>query len=512
MKIRADIDEKEGELTRQIDELERSCKKTRELLNAEIEDYEKRLSDAQTDLASGTRKQNEAEATSALKNREFETHTDEYWKKTKTCHANYAKYEAEECGLKKIRGELYKMQASNHPAFFQDCEVTEWEDAPEGCSRDCGGGFQIIRRRVVNVADGGAKCPPLEAKVLCNQHPCPKDCKYQDWGGWSKCSAECDGGTRQRARSILQRAAYGGEPCSGTKESVECNVQACDKNCVLGEWSAWSDCSKQCSGGHMAMTREIQESSIGAGTCQSKFSQDRLKTQRCNVMKCKKSGSVLKCASNVDVILLLDGSLTLGELGWHAMTQQAKRLVEAIGGGNAAANRVKLLLYSGPIGEGAMRKIDMCNGRVSPDWSGSSFEEVCKMQWLTDDWTNDTEAAIAAINSATWPQGSTQTSVALGLAETALGSAREEAMKRVILMTASRPTYIRATTKAAARLKQKAKLHIIRASDNAPGKTHCGRWSSRPNGEHVVSVPDFNGLYSADVTDKVIPNVCRSVY
>merc|ERR1719359_1602446 len=98
-------------------------------------------------------------------------------------------------------------------------------------------------------AEGGAKCLPLEAETSCNNQPCPVDCKLHAWTGWSKCSAECGGGVRQRLRPVRQANKFGGNTCGATSETVACNAQACEMNCELGEWTPWSACSKDCERG-----------------------------------------------------------------------------------------------------------------------------------------------------------------------------------------------------------------------------------------------------------------------
>ena len=52
---------------------------------------------------------------------------------------------------------------------------------------------------------------------------------YSDFGDWSKCSAECEGGTQSRTRTCTNPApANGGADCAGdSSETRECNTQAC---------------------------------------------------------------------------------------------------------------------------------------------------------------------------------------------------------------------------------------------------------------------------------------------
>ena len=55
---------------------------------------------------------------------------------------------------------------------------------------------------------------------------------YSDFGDWSECSAECDGGTQTRSRTCTNPApAHGGADCVGdSTETRECNTQACPGN------------------------------------------------------------------------------------------------------------------------------------------------------------------------------------------------------------------------------------------------------------------------------------------
>merc|ERR1719333_799849 len=86
-------------------------------------------------------------------------------KQMKTCSKNYINFETEQCALKKIRGELYKMKGGGTSAFFQDCELSKW--GPEECTKSCSTGKQKLIRTVLTHPDGGVKCLPLEAQKSC---------------------------------------------------------------------------------------------------------------------------------------------------------------------------------------------------------------------------------------------------------------------------------------------------------------------------------------------------------
>ena len=45
----------------------------------------------------------------------------------------------------------------------------------------------------------------------CNQIKCPVNCDMSEWSGWSKCTADCEGGVQGHTRSILTKPKNGGE-------------------------------------------------------------------------------------------------------------------------------------------------------------------------------------------------------------------------------------------------------------------------------------------------------------
>ena len=57
--------------------------------------------------------------------------------------------------------------------------------------------------------------------------PRPRDCIVGDWGGWSKCSKTCGGGQEIRRRKILYPPKFGGAPCPTLENKRICNTTAC---------------------------------------------------------------------------------------------------------------------------------------------------------------------------------------------------------------------------------------------------------------------------------------------
>jgi hypothetical protein len=480
--IKAGIEEKRDELQDQLAKLEADCEKVRTNIEAQINDFETKLKDQQTALAHGTKKQNDAEGQSRLKSLELTTLNDGYAQMTKQCHTNYKTMEGEECGLKKIRGELHKLEGPSTPAFFQDCVVSEW--VPGECSASCGGGLLKMKRTITTHPVGGSKCPLLEAQKACNDHKCPIDCKLNDWSGWSGCTAKCGGGVMEKIRSTAIEAQHGGEPCGETSQTESCNVQACDKDCELSDWTAWSDCSKECDEGTSERERTITEPAIGQGGCPAIRSEERHAEQTCNSVPCVKTVGApnLKCESKVDIVLLLDGSGSLGQAGWDATKKAGAMLARAFGAGDSSKGADVLLavqLFSYNI------------------------------KWVQH-LSADTAAAATAIEALAWPRSLTYTSRALDMANSELNLGRADAQSVVLVITDGRPMYYHRTYWAAWRLRQKARVMWVPVTRWAPVST-MKYWASHPTNDNMVVLNSFTELEDPGKMDLIIADVCKHV-
>merc|ERR1719162_2015143 len=313
--IQAGIQDERDKLMYQITQMENSCEETKNSYETQIQDDKDALSNAQTKLAAATEKEATAGETARQTAAENGQLNLDLTKQMKTCSGNYINFETELCALKKIRGDLYKMKGSGHSAFFQDCEVSKWD--PEECTKVCAKGQQKLTRSVLTHPSGGAKCLPLAAMRSCNNHPCGIDCKLSTWSGWSKCSAECGGGVTQRLREVKMAMKYGGHPCGETSETTACNNQACEADCDLSPWTKWTGCSKDCDGGTKKRQRFVFKQPKGAGECPGAWSKRRLQYRKCNMKRCMTQASApLTCNRSLDVVLLIDGSGSMGKLGW----------------------------------------------------------------------------------------------------------------------------------------------------------------------------------------------------
>merc|ERR1719375_103879 len=463
--IQSGIRDEEGALKSDLEKLIAMCKDTRDSLTAQILADEKMKEQCEIKLGFAMEKEATAGEEARQTEREHGMLTKELRDQMESCSKNYIQFESEQCALKKIRGELYKIKGGGHSALFVDCEVSEWE--ADQCSAPCKRHddpvqpTQHLSRNVLVHSDDGAKCLPLAAIRKCNFQPCPVNCKLAEWHGWSKCSAECGGGEQTRQRDVKVASAYGGKPCGAESETRACNGQACEEDCTLSEWGAWSHCSKDCDGGTRKRSKQIAAAPRGTGKCPGAWDPARLEYKSCNMFSCVEPGhgtcniyfkdpnefftcdtlppccegheglgtapdkvqclpsewtqannyntkcgpQPMPCNKELDIVFLLDGSGSLGQTGWDAEIKAAKTFVSAFSRGGAKAN-MALILYSGPRTWSGVFK---CIGKNA---NAVNMKEDCKIETV-DHFTADMAKITDDISKLKWPKGSTLTSLAL---------------------------------------------------------------------------------------------------
>merc|ERR1719217_1125548 len=499
--IQGGIADERDQLLEDISKLEIACEEQKKTLETSIANDESRLDSSQTKLAAATEKESQAGEQARQTAKQNEQYNADLVVQMKTCSGNYINFETELCALKKIRGELYKMKGGGHSAFFQDCEVSKWD--PEECTKKCAGGEQKLTRSVLTHPDGGAKCLPLGAMRSCNNGPCPVDCKLSTWSGWSKCSAECGGGVQQRLREVKRAMKYGGAPCGETSEGKACNGQACEKDCELGKWTAWSACSKDCDGGTRKRQKFVKVEPEGEGKCPDEWSMKRLEYKKCNMVRCKtpEVNMPLPCNRSLDVVLLLDGSGSLGKKGWAATVTAAQYVVDAFkdsGKGNMAVIR-----FSGPKTWSGVKK---CIGKSKEKVD----METCGIKTVTH-FTEDMKKVKQLITGLDWPQGSTLTSLALMSAKAELALGRKDSKANVIVITDGRPLSYRKTTIAAKLLRKSARLLWVPVTKYAPLKW-VKIWATRRWQENVVKVSSFKKLASPEPITHLMADICPDLF
>merc|ERR1719428_1583808 len=458
--IQSGIQDERDQLLEEISMLENYCEETKKMIETQIENDETSLENSQTKLALATEKEASAGEIARQTATENDQLNKDLIKQMKSCSNNYINFETELCALKKIRGELYKMKGGGHSAFFQDCEVSKW--SPEECTKKCAGGEQKLTRSVLTHPNGGTKCLPLGAMKSCNNQPCPVNCHLATWSGWSKCSAECGGGVSQRLREVKRAMKYGGKPCGETSETKACNAQACEKDCELSGWTKWSACSKDCDGGTQKRQKFIKKVAEGAGECAGAWSTKRLQYKSCNMKRCKLAlgAPMLTCNKTLDIVLLIDGSGSLGQKGWDAEIKAAKMFVDAFSSTGANSN-MAVVLYSGPRTWGGVFKCFARNTKKV------DRERICGVKMVTH-FTNDLKKVKTLITGLTWPRGSTLTSLALLTAKAELALGRKNAQSNVIVFTDGRPLSFRKTEIASKQVRKAARLVWVPVTKYAP--------------------------------------------
>jgi len=173
----------------------------------------------------------------------------------------------------------------------------------------------------------------------------------------ARARAECGGGVTQRLREVKVAMKFGGKPCGETSETKACNGQACEKNCELSGWTKWSACTKDCDGGTKKRQKFVKKEAEGEGKCPGAWSLKRLQYEKCNQHRCPvpKGKLVMECNRSMDIVLLIDGSGSLGKKGWAAEIKAANMFIDAFSGSGGKSN-MAVILYSGPRTWGGVRK------------------------------------------------------------------------------------------------------------------------------------------------------------
>lgn len=179
--------------------------------------------------------------------------------------------------------EITSGQGSQIYPKVEDCQVSQWTDW-SACSKTCLTGSKVRYRSVIMPSmNGGVPCPNLIDAAACNVDITCSPCQYSDWTLWSECSATCGSGSTVRTRELL-RANMFTDVCIETFQVKHCKGVSCATDCVVTEWSDWSDCSASCNTGGQFSTRSVIQPEKNGGMCKFELS----RTQECNVSVCRK--------------------------------------------------------------------------------------------------------------------------------------------------------------------------------------------------------------------------------
>jgi hypothetical protein len=501
LQIQAEIADARDQLMDEIGKKEDACAETKKTLEDSIASDNSLLSSSQTKLAAATEKEATAGETGRQVAKENQQYNDDLVKQMKTCSTNYVDFETELCALRKIRGDLFKKMKPGHPGFFQDCEVTKW--TPEACTKKCAGGDQKLTRSVMTHPSGGCKCLPLSAEKRCNLGPCPVNCKLESWSGWSKCSSKCGGGLATRVRDVLVPVQYGGKPCGETSEAKQCNVAACEKDCVLMRWTRWTKCSKDCDGGTRKRQRFIKEEAEGAGVCASEWDPERLQYRKCAMKRCKVPDptKVLKCNQTLDITLLIDATPKSGKKAFASSIVAANNLVDSfVGDGVTGSPNFAVITYTGPRTWSGVSK---CTGKSVKK---VDMEKDCRIK-IASHFEEDLKKVKATLNGLEFQPGSKLLSLGLMTAQSEMALGRKTARSIVIVFMDGMPLSFRKTKLASHTLRKKARLVYLIVAKFAP-LADVKKWSSRRWQENIVKVGEAPELEKAETGTHIIANIC----
>jgi len=505
LQIQAEIEDTRDDLMDQISKLEIDCKTIKNSLEASIKADNDLLSSSQTKLAAATEKEASAGETGRQVAAENQGYNDDLIKKMKICSTNYIDFETELCALKKIRGDLHKKMKPGHSGFFQDCELGKW--TPEACTKVCTDpgttpGTQKVIRSVLQHPSGGSKCLPLSAEKDCNLSPCPINCKLGTWSGWSKCSAKCGGGASTRVRDVKVPMRYDGRPCGGTTQTRQCNVEACEKDCTLRPWTAWTACSKDCDGGTEKRERFIQDPVEGAGSCADQWDVSRLQYKPCNAHRCKAArGEAMKCNSTLDVIIMMDGTPKSGKKGWAHEVKGANKFVDAFqGAGITAKPNIAVVHYTGPRTWSGVSK---CTGKSKKK---VDMEGTCKIK-IAQQFTEDLKKVKGIINGLEYSPGSKLLSLGLMTVQSMFALGRATARTVVVVFIDGNPLSFRKTKLTSHEIRKKARLVYVPVTKFSPLKD-LKEWSSRRWQENIVSVKESKRWGWSSTSTHIVANIC----
>lgn len=231
---------------------------------------------------------------------------------------------------------------------------TVWSRCDKACvAADNVVGKQTRTRTILqkdNGANGAVQCGSQLDVKKCNDHPCAVHCVVSDWASWGGCSKDCGGGIKIRSREVTTKPEHGGARCPALAATMACNVQSCPRDCVVGAWGSYSQCTRSCNTGSGAGTkfatrRVVQQQSNGGETCAKWINAAAGETLTkkvvlCNDRPCPRDCGVTKwsaysaCSMSCTEVIKQHATLKgQHKLAWHSRTRKVVLGEEAKFGG-----------------------------------------------------------------------------------------------------------------------------------------------------------------------------------
>jgi len=389
------------------------------------------------------------------------------------------------CALIVVRNAVLETSTECPGQSIVDCDVDNWVgqkctvECDDSCPEvpdatevyTCGGWQHINRKVVVQPPDEcGLRCPALGRTKKCNQKKCPVDCEMSEWSGWSKCTADCEGGVRSRTRSLMVKPKNGGIACNTAEETEACNTMSCDRDCRLAGWTSWTPCSVACGGGMQSRAKHVLIPTRGFGKCPTETGRKRFQEQECNTQDCV--GDEI-CVANQDLVIAIDGSGSVRSDGFNILRNFALDLVSKY--------------QSEYFGAGAMKVglVEFGNGIIMDD--GVTVSPAMNVHALTA----DLGAIKTSIEGMVQKKGFTNMAQAFALAETMYTSAgRKGSQSALLVITDGKPSFQFQTNELVEQLDDKGvQRFFVVVSDNQKSVDLMKNWASAPWETNLLHVP-----------------------
>jgi len=394
------------------------------------------------------------------------------------------------CALIVVRNAVLADSADCPGESIVDCDVDNWVgkkctvECDDACPAvpdstevyECGGWQEIYRKVVVAPPDEcGLRCPALARTKKCNQKKCPVDCVLSEWSGWSKCTADCEGGVRSQTRSLITKPKNGGIACNTNEETEACNTMSCDRDCTLAPWTSWEPCSVACGTGFQNKARHVLIPTRGFGKCPLEDGGERSAQQECNTQPCV--GDEI-CIAQQDLLIAIDGSGSVREDGFNILKNYALDLLSKY--------------HSEYFGGQAMKigVIEFGNGIIMED--GVTVSPAMNVRTLTTN-LDDVKTSIEGMVQ---KKGFTNMAQAFALAETMYTSAgRAGAQSALLVITDGKPSFQFQTNELVQQLDDKGvQRFFVVVSESDKSVDLMKKWASMPWETNLLHIPGLAPL------------------
>jgi len=398
------------------------------------------------------------------------------------------------CALIVVRNAVLESSSDCPGESIVDCEVDNWVGkkctvtCDDACPAvpdpsevyECGGWQEIYRKTVVAPPDEcGLRCPDLTRTKKCNQFACPVDCEMSEWSGWSKCTADCEGGVRSKTRSLMVKPKNGGMACNTQEETEACNTMSCDRDCTLAPWTPYSPCSVACGTGFQNRAKHVLIPTRGFGKCPKEQGPDRFEEQECNTQQCV--GDEI-CVAVQDLVIAIDGSGSVREDGFNILKNYAVDLLSRYQAEYFGSAAMKIGI------------IEFGNGIIMED--GVTVSPAMNVHTIS----SDLASVKTSIEGMVQKKGFTNMAQAFALAETMYtSSGRKGSQSALLVITDGKPSFQFQTNELVTQLDDKGvQRFFVVVTEDSKAVDVMKKWASAPWETNLLHVPGLSPL-EADV-------------